>query len=116
MLPRTRAFRREILKPAFAGLVIGLLLAPLPAQGERVVRQVKTAFMPSAVEVVRGGSLAITNDDPFLHHVFVESPGFRFDSGEQKPGETIIVRFTVPGRFVAQCAIHLKMRLTVDVR
>jgi hypothetical protein len=95
MLPRTRAVRREILKPAFAGLAIGLLLSPLHAQGERVVRQVKTGFMPSAVEVERGGSLAITNDDPFLHHVFVESPGFRFDSGEQKPGETIIA--ALPG-------------------
>jgi plastocyanin len=116
MRSRTGSVRREILKPAAAGFAIGLLLSPLHAQGERLVRQVKTGFMPNVVEVERGGSLAITNDDPFLHHVFVESPGFRFDSGEQKPGESIAIQFTVPGRFVAQCAIHLKMRLTVVVR
>lgn len=116
MRPAQRATAGEILKPAIAGLAIGLLLSPVHAQGERVIRQVKTGFMPRSVTVERGGSIEITNDDPFLHHVFVESPAYRFDSGEQKPGQTITLRFPVAGRFVAQCAIHLKMQLTVDVR
>ena len=116
MSPVQRANAGALLKPAVVGLAIGLLLSPLHAHAERLIRQVKTGFMPKAVEVARGGSIEITNDDPFLHHVFVDSPTYRFDSGEQKPGQTITMRFPVAGRFVAQCAIHLKMQLTVDVR
>lgn len=112
----TRALIAGIVCPAAAGLAVGLLTTPLFARGDGVVRQSKTSFMPRAVTIARGDSVAITNEDPFLHHIYVDSPSFKFDSGEQKPGQTVTLRFPVAGRFVAQCAIHLKMQLTVDVR
>ncbi len=92
--------------------------ATLAAAGDRpvVIRQQGKVFLPDRVEIDRGDTLLIGNDDPFIHHIFVQAPDMAFDSGEQKPGRDVAIRFDTRGDFVVQCAIHLKMKMAVVVR
>ena len=71
------------------------------------------------IDVVRpedGAYLLFTNDDEFLHQIYVDSSLMNFDSDEQPPGQTISVRFPVRGTFPVRCHIHPKMLLTVQVQ
>lgn len=73
-------------------------------------------FHPGAVALKRGQKLLVSNEDPFVHHVYVETPQFKYDSDSQRPGQTLSILFDKPGDYVLQCAIHLKMKLKVTVR
>jgi plastocyanin len=100
-----------------ASVLAGWSLASRASTPEALsVSQKGTQFLPGTLTVNSGGVIRITNDDPFVHHVYVESPGFAYDSGEQRPGVVIAVRMDKPGQHVLQCAIHLKMKLHVTVR
>jgi len=81
-----------------------------------VISQRGKVFAPGEVTVPVGTVLKIANDDEVLHHVYIESPDLNFDSGEQDPGRTVEIEFDKPGVFVAKCAIHPKMHLTVTVQ
>jgi plastocyanin len=81
-----------------------------------VVTQKNRAFAPSAVTIERGGTLRFTNEDDYLHQVYVSGPRFRFDSSEQSPGQLVDVSFPQSGQFDVICGIHPKMRLQVDVK
>ena len=72
--------------------------------------------MPSSVVIAPGDTLAIRNDDEYVHQVYVDSPNFRFDSGEQPVDHTVDVTFPIVGSFQVLCAIHPKMRLDVVVK
>ena len=64
----------------------------------------------------RGETVQIVNDDAdLLHHAYVDSERFTFDSGDQEPGSKTDVTFPVAGTFSVLCGIHPKMRLTVRV-
>lgn len=85
--------------------------------GARIdISQKGRAFMPVSVEITPGATLAIHNDDEYMHHVFVDNPDFKFDSGEQRVGQTVEITFPVAGAFRVMCAIHPKMRLDVVVK
>jgi len=73
-------------------------------------------FSPTTVTIKKGQSIVVRNEDPFVHHVFVEDPGMKFDSGEQRPGRVLTIKFDNPGEYVLECAIHLKMKLKVIVK
>jgi plastocyanin len=100
---------------ACAIVCIGAATALL-AQEQLVVSQQGRVFTPDAISIAAGETVYIANDDGVLHHVYVEAPGFEFDSGEQEPGHTVAITFTKPGEFTALCAIHPKMKLHVTVR
>jgi plastocyanin len=51
----------------------------------------------------------------FLHHAYLTSPTFEFDSNDQKPGSSFTVVFPVAGNFTVRCGIHPKMKLMVKV-
>ncbi len=99
-----------------ASLFAGWSLSALASSDSLSVQQKGTLFLPGTLEVQTGAVIRITNDDPFVHHVYVESPGFAYDSGEQRPGHVIAVRMDKAGKHVLQCAIHLKMKLHVTVK
>jgi plastocyanin len=86
--------------------------AQTPAQS---IAQRDERFHPNRVLLKRGESLQVTNEDRFIHHVFVDSPEMKYDSGEQRPGRVLTIPFEKPGEFVLECAIHLKMKLRVTV-
>jgi len=80
------------------------------------ISQKGRAFMPASVEINKGETLVIRNDDEYIHQVYVTSPSFNFDSGEENVGQTVPITFPVLGTFQVLCAIHPKMRLDVVVK
>ena len=72
-------------------------------------------FSPDSLHVVPGTLLRIENDDRVTHHVYVDQPDMKFDSGEQSVGKAVTLRFDREGRFAVRCAIHPTMHLDVTV-
>ena len=111
-------------KPAIATIGMAAMLClsatlwlPARASGPVLATQKNRAFQPGAVELAQGETLRIVNDDgPLLHHAYIRSERFSFDSGEQKPGATVDIIFPDLGSFTVLCGIHPKMRMTVTVR
>jgi plastocyanin len=96
-----------------------LVLAPAPAfaaDEAHTVVQKSRAFHPTEVTINRGESLTFTNNDEFIHQIYVPGPGFSFDSDEKNPGENITETFTASGTFEVRCHIHPKMKLAVHVK
>ena len=61
---------------------------------EYVVSQLGQAFKPAELTIQRGETVQILNDDgDLLHHVYLESDQFRFDSGDQSPGSRTKIDF-----------------------
>ena len=84
---------------------------------EYVVSQIGRAFKPVDLAIERGDTVQIVNDDgDLLHHIFLESDRFSFDSGDQRPGSRTNITFPVSGSFTVLCAIHPKMKLVVHVK
>ena len=86
------------------------------AASDGAIVQKDERFSPTTVTIKKGQSIVVRNDDPFVHHVFVEDPGMKYDSGEQRPGRVLTIKFDNPGEYVLECAIHLKMKLKVIVK
>ena len=88
----------------------------LRAAAETVeVSQKGRTFLPDSIAIKVGDTVKIKNDDEFLHHIYVTSPDFSFDSQEQPPGHTVEIKFTHTGDFNVLCRIHPKMKLVVHV-
>jgi plastocyanin len=82
-----------------------------------IVSQRGRAFHPVFLSIKQGDTVRIVNDDgDLLHHAYVESDTFNFDSGDQLPGSKTDVVFSVPGTFNVLCGIHPKMKLVVVVK
>lgn len=81
------------------------------------VTQKGQQFNPGYLSIRRGETVQIINDDgELIHHAYVDSKTFSFDSGDQEPGSKTDIVFSVPGNFVVLCGIHPKMRLDVEVK
>ena len=82
-----------------------------------VISQRGRAFHPAFLTVKQGETVRIINDDgDLLHHAYIESDTFNFDSGDQLPGSQTDIVFSVPGTFNVLCGIHPKMKLVVIVK
>jgi plastocyanin len=93
-----------------------LLVAASAFAASLHVAQKHRAFSPSVITIQRGDTIAFSNDDEFLHQIYVDSKAMSFDSAEQPPRQTINVVFAQPGTFQVRCHIHPKMLLTVHVK
>ena len=91
----------------------GLVLAIGPAAADAVVIQKNRAFRPTDVTVNRGGIVTFTNNDGYIHQIYVDG---LFDSDEKAPGENLNEIFPRSGTFQVRCHIHPTMRMTVHVR
>ena len=80
-----------------------------------VVSQRNRHFSPDHLTIAAGTVVRVMNDDRVTHHIYVDSPGLAFDSGEQPVGKSIELRFDRSGTFLVRCAIHPTMRLDVTV-
>jgi plastocyanin len=97
-------------------LFLLLLLLPVCAQAQdtsRVITQKGRAFRPGEVTISRGETLTFTNEDSFIHQIYVNG---MFDSEEKGPGEVINESFPRTGTFQVRCHIHPTMRLIVHVK
>jgi len=73
-------------------------------------------FQPNQISIRRGETIRIVNDDAdLLHHAYVSSEKFNFDSNDMEPGGKVDVKFPVAGDFNVLCGIHPKMKLAVHV-
>ena len=100
-----------------AVIAVALLLVATTVFAAAVHRiaQRGRAFSLSQIAIARGDSLLFTNDDEFLHQIYVDSRNMSFDSDEQPPGQAIEVSFPRSGTFPVRCHIHPKMLLIVRV-
>jgi len=90
--------------------------AALAATAPLVISQKGREFQPHDIAIKRGEILQFINDDgDLLHHTYLKSDSFSFDSGDQKPGSKFEVAFSATGKFTVRCAIHPKMKLLVQV-
>jgi plastocyanin len=111
--------RREMAFIAIAAVSLsllgGLAWSDLAARHFQVSQRGR-AFQPTDLDINRGDVVTIVNDDgDLLHHAYIESDQFNFDSGDQEPGSKVDIAFTTPGSFTVLCGIHPKMKLTVRV-
>lgn len=110
----------KLLAMTGAALLVGigageLVATNLVAEGQ-VVSQKGRSFRPETVLINHGGSITIVNDDSdLLHHLYVDSDSFKFDSGDQAPGSRTSITFPQKGVFQVLCGIHPKMKLVVRV-
>jgi plastocyanin len=86
------------------------------AAGEQTIVQSGRAFHPEQIEIKAGDTLRFTNQDEFIHQIYVQSDKMSFDSDEKAPGESVEIRFPATGNFEVRCHIHPKMRLVVQVK
>lgn len=108
---------RKLLVPA-AGLVTAFILAvgAAWAAGAVTVVQKDRSFSTAAVQIARGDSIHFSNDDDFVHQIYVNGNGIKFESDEQDPGQVVDLKFPIAGDFTVLCHIHPKMKLAVTVR
>lgn len=79
------------------------------------VSQKGRSFSLREIVISRGDSIRFTNEDEFLHQIYVDSKDMSFDSAEQRPGQAIDLNFPRAGTFAVRCHIHPKMLLWVRV-
>jgi plastocyanin len=79
------------------------------------VVQADRKFQASAMTIARGEILRFTNDDPYLHQIYVAAPNFDFESSLQPPQAIVDVRFPSSGVYEVMCHIHPTMHLVVTV-
>jgi len=90
-----------------------LLLVPSVAFADATIMQKGRRFNPGEITIRRGESLTFTNNDEFIHQIYVTD---LFDSDERIPGQTLVENFPGAGTFEVRCHIHPKMKLTVHVK
>lgn len=107
------------LRIAGAGAAAILALSPLASKAlvapAAVVSQKDRLFAPADLAIAAGSVVRFTNDDPFLHQIFVSSPTFSLDTDGQSPGQSVDVTFPTAGDFQVLCGIHPKMSLVVHL-
>ncbi len=100
-----------------AAVIVGLGTLVGLALPQYAVSQKGREFHPGELTIKRGETVQVVNDDgDLLHHAYVDSAKFSFDSGDQEPGSRTDITFPVTGDFEVLCAIHPKMKLTVHVQ
>jgi plastocyanin len=82
---------------------------------DHVVAQKGRRFHPDEVTIAKGDTITFTNNDEFIHQIYVAAQDFGFDTKEKAPGETDTESFTTAGTFEVHCHIHPKMKLVVHV-
>lgn len=91
------------------------LVAASAFAADSVIVQQGRSFHPGDVTIHVGDTLRFTNNDEFIHQIYVDSPLIDYDSKEQPPGETLAINFPIAGTFAVRCHIHPRMLLTVHV-
>ena len=103
--------RQTLILSAFASC-----LAATEAMATDVtITQEDKAFSQTEVTINAGESITFMNNDSTTHNVYSRSAGNQFDSGAQGPNESITQVFSSSGTVKVRCAIHPRMKLTVNV-
>lgn len=95
--------------------VLAAVSATCLAADTATVSQRGRRFTPDTLRVTLGTPVNIENDDRVTHHVYIDQPDMKFDSGEQAVGNAVTLQFDHTGTFAVRCAIHPTMHLDVTV-
>lgn len=102
------------MKIRFALLGLAVLAGPVTADdATHTIVQQGRRFKPGEITIRAGESLTVTNEDEFIHQIYVDG---LFDSDEKVPGQNIVETFPRAGTFEVRCHIHPKMKLVVHVQ
>lgn len=82
---------------------------------DMTITQQDKAFSEKKVNIQIGDSITFVNNDSVTHNVYARTKGNRFDSGAQVPNSSMTQMFLSPGQVKVRCAIHPRMKLTVNV-
>ena len=94
----------------------GAASVAVAVEPQHVVSQKNQIFTPGELSIKRGDTVEVINDDgDLLHHLYVSTKQFEFDSGDQEPGAKVDITFSKTGTFDVLCGIHPKMKLIVHV-
>ncbi len=100
-------------KLAAVGLAV-LLASPALAETQ-TISQAGKKFSERKITVKVGDTVTFLNDDETTHNVHSATDGHVFDLGAQAPGESLSHTFDTVGDVKVRCAIHPKMKVTVQV-
>ena len=103
---------RNILATLFAGTAF---LCNMVLADEYTVDQKGNMFNQTVLKIKVGGTVNFRNLDAHYHHVFSLTEGHTFDLGSYGQGQTRKHTFNTPGKLDVECAIHPKMRFTIEV-
>jgi plastocyanin len=96
--------------------LLGLIGATcLAVAAERPITQKGRAFSEADVSIKKGDTLLFVNDDSVTHNIMSNSPGNEFNVGAMAPGVSTPVTFNDEGQIMVICAIHPRMKMTVNV-
>jgi plastocyanin len=98
-----------------AMVALAAVTATCLAADTATVSQRGRRFTPDTLRVTVGSPVQIENDDRVTHHVYIDQPDMKFDSGEQSVGNAVTLQFDHTGTFAVRCAIHPTMHLDVTV-
>ena len=100
----------------YAVVVAALLIGAATAHAEtyRVIQAGKK-FDTKLIMIKSGDGIEFVNQDKISHNVYSRTKGHEFDLKVQTPGSSSIVTFDAPGKVQVRCAIHPRMKLTVNV-
>jgi plastocyanin len=96
-----------------AGSVCGALTA---FAAERTITQKDKQFSEDSVTIKTGDAIVFENDDEVVHNIMSITSGSEFNLGALQPGSKVSHVFSKPGEVTAICAIHPRMKLTVNVQ
>jgi len=80
-----------------------------------VIHQQGRAFSAESINVKKGEPLTFLNDDSVPHNIMSASKGNEFNLGSQAPGSSVDVVFKEAGDVKVICAIHPRMKMTINV-
>ncbi|WP_245286492.1 methylamine utilization protein [Bradyrhizobium sp. ARR65] len=116
LLLRSLRVGKAAAAPVAAAILAGVLTGAALGAGPYLISQRDREFKPGEIAIRRGETVRFSNDDgELLHHAYLSSDAFSFDSGDQQPGSNFDVVFPVVGEFTVLCGIHPKMKLRVHV-
>jgi plastocyanin len=103
-------------KPTLIAMAISIAVSAVGLAADTItVSQRGRKFTPDSLTVRAGTPVLIANDDRVSHHIYIDQPDMKFDSGEQSVGNEVTLHFDHEGRFSVRCAIHPTMHLDVTV-
>jgi plastocyanin len=111
---RLSVVQKELVGISAALVCLSATVGVLASEVVTVVQKDRQ-FQRDSVSVAAGDSIRFTNEDPFIHQLYVRSSDFSFSSEEQGKGTVLTVPFPVAGTFEVRCEIHPRMLLTVEV-
>lgn len=101
--------------PAIAFALASCLTAAQASAADVTVTQENKAFSEKEMTIKAGDSVTFVNNDTVTHNVYSRSKGNKFDTGGQAPSASMTRAFSSPGKVKVRCAIHPRMKLTINV-